>query len=213
MGIGSLFRRGGASVSPDAFPDPVVDVEKADGPATQTVVLAGGCFWCVEAVYKELDGVLAVTSGYAGDSAETATYERVCSGTTDHAEVVKISFDPSRVMFGQLLRIFFSIAHDPTQVDRQGADVGRQYRSAVFYADETQRRVAEAYIAQLDKAGVFRAPIATRLEPIEAFFEAEAHHQDYAARNSAQPYITAYAMPKIAKLRKHFGDRLKRAQE
>ena len=212
MGIRSLFRRGGgASVSPGAFPDPETDIEAADAAGEQTVVLAGGCFWCVEAVYKELDGVLEVTSGYAGDSAETATYERVCSGTTDHAEVVKIRFDPSRVMFGQLLKIFFSIAHDPTQVDRQGADVGRQYRSAVFYADDAQRRVTEAYIAQLDEAGLFGAPIATRLEPIEAFYEAEAMHQDYAARNPAQPYIAAHAKPKVAKLREHFGDRLKRS--
>ena len=206
MELGGLFRRRGTSVKPDAFPDADLDI---DTTGEQTIVLAGGCFWCVEAVYKELDGVLDVTSGYAGDREEVATYERVCSGSTDHAEVVRIRFDPARVSFGQLLKIFFSVAHDPTQVDRQGADVGRQYRSAIFYANDDQRRVAEAYIQQLDGAGVFNAPIATRLEPIEAFYEAEAYHQDYAARNPAQPYIAYNAKPKLAKLREHFADRLK----
>ncbi len=211
MGVASLFRRGsGAKVSPGAFPDPAEDIV-ATAAAEETAVFAGGCFWCVEAVYRELDGVLSVTSGYAGGTAESANYERVCSGATDHAEVVEIRFDPSRVTFGQLLRVFFSVAHDPTQVDRQGADIGRQYRSAIFYADEAQKRVAEAYIAQLDAAGVFAAPIATRLEPIETFYQAEAYHQDYAARNPAQPYIAMNAKPKVAKLREHFGDRLKKA--
>ncbi len=211
MVIGSLFRRGGgAALSPGDFPEPEVDIGATNIAGDQTVILAGGCFWCVEAVYKELDGVLEVTSGYSGDNADTATYERVCSGTTDHAEVVKIRFDPSRVSLGQLLKIFFSVAHDPTQVNRQGADVGRQYRSAIFYADEEQKRVATAYIEQLNKAGLFNAPIATTLEPIEAFYEAEAYHQDYAAQNPAQPYIAFNAKPKVAKLREHFGDRLKR---
>ncbi len=208
MALSGLFGRKGATVKPDVFPDPVLDSEAVAG--EQTIILAGGCFWCVEAVYKELDGVLTVTSGYAGDTQETATYERVCSGATDHAEVVLIRFDPQRVSLGQLLKIFFSIAHDPTQVDRQGADVGRQYRSAIFYADEEQRRIAEAYIKQLDGAAVFDAPIATKLEPIEAFYEAEAYHQDYAARNPAQPYIAFNAKPKVEKLQANFGDRLKR---
>ena len=213
MKLRDLFGGGGggaaAEVSPSAFPDPEVDIEAGAADGAQTTVLAGGCFWCVEAVYRELDGVIEVTSGYSGGTAETATYGRVCSATTDHAEVVQIRFDPRRTTFGELLKVFFSVAHDPTQVDRQGADVGRQYRSAIFYADAEQKRVAEAYIAQLDGAGVFGAPIATQLEPIEAFYEAEAEHQDYAARNPAQPYIAFNAMPKLAKLRQHFGDRLK----
>ena len=212
MKLRDFFGGGGggatAAVSPSEFPDPAIDIE-APAADEQVTVLAGGCFWCVEAVYKELDGVLEVASGYAGGTAETATYERVCSTSTDHAEVVRIRFDPRRTTFGQLLKIFFSVAHDPTQVNRQGADVGRQYRSAIFYADADQQRVAAAYIAQLDAASVFDAPIATVLEPIEAFYAAEAEHQDYAARNPAQPYIAFNATPKVAKLREHFGDRLK----
>ena len=136
---------------------------------------------------RALEGVLAVTSGYADDTAETADFRTVCSGTTNHAEVVEIRFDPRRITYGQLLKVFFSVAHDPTQQDRQGADIGRQFRSAIFYADAEQKRVAESYIKQLNQAGVFDAPIATRVEPLQAFFEAEADHQDYAARNPAQP--------------------------
>lgn len=198
------------SVNPATFPDPARDLGAAAS-GEQTAVFAGGCFWCVEAVFKELDGVLAVTSGYAGGTAETADYETVCSGTTDHAEAVRVRFDPRRISYGQLLKVFFSIAHDPTQLDRQGNDVGRQYRSAIFYADEAQREVAEAYIRQLDAAGVFPAPIVTRLEPLEAFYEAEDYHQDYAACHPRQPYIAYAAAPKVAKLRQYYGERLKPA--
>lgn len=194
------------------FPDPAVDVPPAPGLREQTAVLAGGCFWCVEAVFAELDGVLEVVSGYAGDSAETARYEIVSSGRTNHAEAVRIRFDPARVSYGQLLKVFFSVAHDPTQKDRQGADVGRQYRSAIFYADEHQRRVAEAYIRQLDAAGVFDAPIATTLEPLTEFYVAEDYHQRYAARNPTQPYIFFTALPKVKKLREAYPDRLKRRE-
>lgn len=197
------------TVSPEDFPDPAIDADAEGSAGEQAVVLAGGCFWCVEAVYAEVDGVLAVTSGYAGGTAETADYGTVCSGTTDHAEVVRVRFDPTRTSYGQILKLFFSIAHDPTQLDRQGADIGRQYRSAIFYADEQQKRVAEAYIEQLNRSGVLRGRIATRLEPLEAFYEAETYHQGYAARNPAQPYIAAVAMPKVKKLRKHFAERLK----
>jgi peptide-methionine (S)-S-oxide reductase len=196
-------------VKPSDFPDPVLDISPSPGSVPQSAVLAGGCFWCVEAVYKEIDGVLEVTSGYAGGTADTAGYEAVCSGRTDHAEAVEVRFDPARVSFGQLLKIFFSVAHDPTQVDRQGADQGRQYRSAIFYLDEEQRRVAEAYIRQLDEAGVLGAPIATRLEPHQPFYRAESYHQDYAARHPSQPYIVYTAAPKVAKLRKQYPDRLK----
>jgi peptide-methionine (S)-S-oxide reductase len=194
-------------VSPEEFPDPEQDLPATGG--EQSVVLAGGCFWCVEAVYVEVDGVLGVTSGYAGDSAETADYKTVCSGRTNHAEVVRVRYDPARISFGQVLKLFFSIAHDPTTKDRQGNDVGRQYRSAIFYADDQQRQVAQAYIDQLDRQGVIRGKIVTTLEPLEAFHEAEDYHQNYAARNPAQPYIAAVAMPKVKKLRRHFGERLK----
>src|ERR687888_2368923 len=198
-----------ARVSPEDFPDPAVDSARSSEPAERKAVLAGGCFWCVEAVYKNLEGVSTVKSGYAGGSADTADYETVSSGTTEHAEAVEVTYDPSRTSYGQILKVFFSIAHDPTQLDRQGPDVGRQYRSEIFYIDEEQKRVAEAYIAQLNKAGVFRRPIVTRVSPLEAFYEAESYHQGYAARNPAQPYIAAVAMPKVRKLREHFGERLK----
>lgn len=197
------------TISPEDFPDPEIDIGPSSDGSEQAVVLAGGCFWCVEAVYAEVDGVLSVVSGYAGGTAETADYRTVCGGRTNHAEVVRVGFDPRRTSYGQILKLFFSIAHDPTTVDRQGADVGRQYRSAIFYADAEQRRVAEAYIQQINQAGVVRGKIVTTLEPLEAFYEAETYHQGYAARNPSQPYIAAVAMPKVKKLRKHFSERLK----
>ena len=190
-----------AHVSPEDFPDPVVDSPLADKPGQRQAVLAGGCFWCVEAVYKNLDGVSSVKSGYAGGSAETADYETVSTGGTNHAEAVEVTYDPSRISYGQILKVFFSIAHDPTQLNRQGPDTGRQYRSAIFYADEEQKRVADAYIAQLTKGRVFDSPIVTEVTPLEAFFEAETYHQDYAARNPLNPYILFNAQPKVRKLR------------
>lgn len=199
-----------AMTAPAGFPDPAIDLPAPADGAEQHAVLAGGCFWCVEAVLKMLDGVNAVVSGYAGGSADTADYRTVCSGMTDHAEVVDVRYDPARISYGQLLKVFFAVAHDPTQVDRQGNDVGRQYRSAIFVADAEQKRVAEAYIAQLNDAEVFGAPIATRIEPLEAFFEAEDYHQDYAARNPTQPYILFNTGPKLAKLQQQFGERLRR---
>jgi peptide-methionine (S)-S-oxide reductase len=171
--------------------------------------LAGGCFWCVDAVYRQLDGVQHATAGYAGGTPETADYRTVCSGTTGHAEVVMIRFDTARITFGQILKVFFSVAHDPTQLNRQGNDTGPQYRSAIFVADADQRCVAQAYIAQLDAAKVYDDKIITTVEPLEAFYEAEEYHQDYAARNPEQPYIAHISMPKVAKVRKHFADRLK----
>jgi peptide-methionine (S)-S-oxide reductase len=196
------------AILPDAFPAPARDVPPAG--EVQTAVLAGGCFWCVEAVFAGVDGVLEVTSGYAGGAAETANYRAVCSGTTGHAEAVRLTFDPERITFGELLRLFFSVAHDPTHLNRQGNDYGPQYRSAIFFADEQQRAVAEAYMAQLKEEGAFTKPLATVLEPLEAFYEAEPYHQGYAARNPAQPYIAAVSMPKVEKLRRYHGDRLKR---
>ena len=198
-----------ANVSPEAFPDPVADSALADKPGQATAVLAGGCFWCVEAVYKNLDGVSAVKSGYAGGTKETADYETVCTGRTNHAESVEVSYDPSRISYGQILKVFFSIAHDPTQLNRQGPDTGRQYRSAIFYAGDEQKRVATAYIDQLNKAHVFDRPIVTEVVPLEAFFEAETYHQDYAARNPLNPYIVFNAQPKVRKLRSYQAARQK----
>jgi peptide-methionine (S)-S-oxide reductase len=191
------------------FPNPLKDTLLAPEATERKAVLAGGCFWCTEAVFKELRGVLSVRSGYSGGTKETAEYRAVCSGGTNHAEAIEIRYDASQVSFGKLLKIFFSVAHDPTQVDQQGNDVGRQYRSVIFYADEEQRVVAESYIRQLNDEGVFSSPIATRVEPLTTFYEAESYHQDYAKRNPEQSYIVYAAKPKVEKLRKHFGDELK----
>jgi methionine-S-sulfoxide reductase/methionine-R-sulfoxide reductase len=187
-------------IDPWSFPDAVLDSDVESDAGTK-IVLAGGCFWCTEAVYRQIDGVLDVRPGYAGDTSDTANYQAVCSGDTNHAEAIEIEFDPRKVRLGQILKVFFSIAHDPTQLDRQGADVGRQYRSAIFPGNAAQRRIAEAYIHQIDAARLFDEPIATTLEPLERFHEAEAYHHDYAARNPDQPYIRAVAAPKVAKIR------------
>jgi peptide-methionine (S)-S-oxide reductase len=192
------------------FPDPKTDTPLSPSPVEKTAVLAGGCFWCVEAVFKELRGVTSVRSGYAGDSAATANYRTVCSGSTNHAEVIEVRYDASQTTFGQLLKIHFSVAHDPTQLDGQGNDLGRQYRSAIFYSDDEQKRVADAYIRQLNEARVFHTPIVTTLEPLREFYAAEEYHQDYAARNPNQPYIAYVAQPKVEKLRENFAERLKR---
>ncbi len=194
----------GLNVPKSRFPDPEQDLPADQG--SPRIVLAGGCFWCVEAVYLAMDGVTGVVSGYAGGSADTANYETVCSGRTGHAEVVEVHYDPATVSLGQILKVFFSVAHDPTQLNRQGNDRGTQYRSAIFYETPAQKAVAEAYIQQLDAAGVYPDPIVTRLEPLEAFYPAEEHHQNFAARNSAQPYVMAVAKPKIDKFRDQFPD-------
>jgi peptide-methionine (S)-S-oxide reductase len=191
------------------FPDPKVDTALAQTSQEKVVVLAGGCFWCVEAVFKELRGVVSVSSGYAGDTSATANYRAVCSGRTNHAEAIEIRYDASQTTLGQLLKIHFSVAHDPTQLDRQGNDMGRQYRSAIFYSDDEQKRVSEAYIRQLNDARVFQEPIVTTLEPLKEFYVAEEYHQDYAARNPMQPYVAYVAQPKVEKLRENFADRLK----
>lgn len=196
----------------DTFPDPILDDARAAQPGDESAVLAGGCFWCVEAVYLQLEGVKAVVSGYAGGTRETANYETVCSGTTDHAEAVLIRYDPSSITLGQLLKVFFYVAHDPTQLNRQGADRGRQYRSAIFYRDARQKEIAEAYIRQLDAGGVFPSRIVTTLEPLEEFYEAETYHQNYAARNPAQPYVTHVAAPKVEKLRARLPGHLRKGE-
>ncbi|HWU69078.1 MAG TPA: peptide-methionine (S)-S-oxide reductase MsrA [Stenotrophobium sp.] len=207
--LSSLF---GSSlrISPKDFPDALDDAPLAAQSGRALAVLAGGCFWCTEAVYRELDGVLAVVSGYSGGDAATADYATVCTGRTGHAEVIQVSYDPSRISYGRLLKIFFSIAHDPTQLDRQGNDIGTQYRSAIFYADDEQKRIAAAYIRQIDAAGIFKSAIATRLEPLREFFEAEAYHQNYAELHPDQSYIAALALPKVEKLRAYFGEQLRR---
>ncbi len=210
MKLSELFG-GSAGVPADQFPDPAIDIPPDPTAAPQSVVLGGGCFWCTEAVFVKLDGVISVVSGYAGGTADTADYRSVCSGTTDHAEVIRVRFDSGRISFGQILKVFFAIAHDPTHLNRQGNDIGRQYRSAVFFASEDERRVAEAYIQQLKDAKVFESPIVTTLEPLEQFFEAEDYHQNFAARNPGQPYVAAVALPKVKKLEKAFADKLKKA--
>lgn len=189
---------------------PYPDAEQ-DLPQTgeQSLVLGGGCFWCTEAVYLALDGVLSVTSGYAGGTAATANYDAVCSGQTDHAEVIDIRYDAERISLGQLLKIFFCVAHDPTQLDRQGNDRGRQYRSVVFYSSDEQADVVRRYIQQLDRSGLFDAAIVTTLEPLTAFYPAEGYHQNYAARNPMQPYIMFAATPKVTKLQRTFPEKLK----
>lgn len=190
-----------------AFPDPPEDLNQEAGP--QSIVVAGGCFWCVEAVFRQLKGVSEVVSGYAGGSADTANYQSVCSGRTAHAEVVRIEYEPQQITLGQILKVFFSSAHDPTQVDRQGNDVGTQYRSAIFYANSDQQRVAQRYIELLDASGVFTDRIATRMEPLGAFHVAEAYHQNYAALNPHQPYIAHISTPKVEKLRSRFPDSIR----
>jgi len=189
----------------------MVDLPLAQaGAPPATAILAGGCFWCTEAVYTQLDGILSVMPGYAGGSRESADYEIVSTGRTKHAEAIRISYDPSRLTYGQLLKVFFSVAHDPTQRNRQGHDVGPQYRSALFPLDADQRRVAEAYVKQLDEIGAFTGPIATTIEPDAEFFEAETYHHDYARRNPMQGYIMAVSTPKVRKLEKYFPEKLKK---
>lgn len=183
--------------------------EKHTEPATKQIVLAGGCFWCVEAVYEQIDGVLDVESGYAGGEAATAKYEYVSTGRTKHAEVVRITYDPSKITYGTILKVFFTTAHDPTTLNRQGADVGPQYRSAIFYANEEQKQIASDYIKQLNEAGVFRDPIVTTLEPLDAYYPAEDYHQDYAEQNPADRYIQGVSTPKVEKTRKAYSELLK----
>lgn len=176
----------------------------------QTITLGGGCFWCVEAVMQPLRGVRRVVSGYAGGTVRNPSYREVCSGRTGHAEVVRVTFDPDEIPLRDLLTVFFA-THDPTTLNRQGADVGTQYRSAIFHETPEQRRTAEAVIADLEAEGVYDDPIVTELAPLEVFYEAEEHHQDYFARNPGQPYCQIVIAPKVAKLRRTYLDRLKAA--
>src|SRR5438309_3267427 len=189
-----------------AFPNPAVDASLAPAKSEQTAVIAGGCFWGIQAVFQHVKGVISATSGYSGGEAKTAEYELVSTGDTGHAESVKVTYDPSQITYGELLRVFFSVAHDPTQLNRQGPDEGTQYRSSIFYANDEQKRIAQAYITQLDQAKVFSSPIVTQVVPLQGFYPAEAYHQNYAALHPNQPYIVFNDAPKVAHLRQLFPD-------
>jgi peptide-methionine (S)-S-oxide reductase len=185
---------------PTVLPPPAADVPRAAKPAKESVVFSGGCFWGIQAVFQHVKGVIEATSGYAGGEAKTAQYELVSTGTTGHAESVRVTYDPSQVTYGQLLHVFFSVAHNPTELNRQGPDEGTQYRSVVFFTTPDQQRVTAAYIAQLTRAKAFPAPIVTQLAPLPAFYPAEPYHQNYAARHPDNPYIVYNDAPKVAHL-------------
>ncbi len=190
---------------PVVIAPPAVDNAKTAGPV-QTAVLSGGCFWGVQGVFEHVRGVRKVVAGYAGGQRSTAEYETVSSGSTGHAESVKITFDPAEISYGQILQIAFSVVHDPTQLNRQGPDIGTQYRSAIFYADQTQKHIAEAYISQLDGSHVFARAIVTRVDPLKGFYAAEDYHQDYLIHNPTAPYIAMYDLPKIENFKRLFPD-------
>ena len=197
-----IWRANAASSTP--IPPAKVDLPFASSAGKQTAVFAGGCFWGTQAVFQRVKGVLKTTAGYAGGSASTATYDQVTTEKTGHAESVEVVYDPALITYGQLLRIFFSVAHDPTQLNRQGPDVGSSYRSAIFYLNDDQKRVANAYIAQLDQARVFPKKIVTQVTPLQGFYRAEDYHQDYALHNPENPYIQDCDRPKIESLKKQF---------
>ena len=197
----------GAGKTP--IPAAVADVQMAHAPGKEIAVFAGGCFWGTQSVFERVKGVLDTTAGYAGGTADTATYDQVSSETTGHAESVRVVYDPSQITYGQLLRIFFSVAHVPTQLNRQGPDVGTSYRSAIFYTSEEQRKISQAYIAQLDAAKVFPKPIVTQVVPLKGFYDAESYHQDYALHNPGNPYILVCDRPKVEALKQQFPELFK----
>jgi peptide-methionine (S)-S-oxide reductase len=202
-----------ATLHAAGFPDPAVDNRSVVGDlfkGDQTAVLAGGCFWCVEAVFRQIEGVDKVVSGYSGGDAASAHYDLVSTGKTGHVEVVQVTYNPRKISYGQLLKVFFDVAHDPTQLNRQGPDVGPQYRSVIFYSDPTQKRIAEAYIKQLDQAKVFHSPIVTQVVELKAFYVAEEHHQNYCNRNPKDRYVMDVAMPKVEKTKKQLPELLKK---
>jgi peptide-methionine (S)-S-oxide reductase len=203
-----VYTRVGAAGKPPV-PAATVDEPLAHAPAKEVAVFAGGCFWGVQGVFERVKGVVDTTAGYAGGSKETATYDQVTTETTGHAESVKVVYDPSQITYGQLLRVYFSVAHDPTQLNRQGPDVGTSYRSAIFYSNDEQRRISEAYIAQLDQSHVFSRPIVTQVTPLKGFYDAESYHQDYALHNPDNPYILVCDRPKIAALKQQFPELFK----
>jgi peptide-methionine (S)-S-oxide reductase len=187
-----------------SLPAPTVDENVAGKSGKETLVLAGGCFWGVQAVFQHVKGVISATSGYSGGDSKTAEYEIVSTGRTAHAESVKVVYDPSKITYGQLLQVFFSVALDPTELNRQGPDEGTQYRSAIFYGNDEQKHIAEAYVAQLDQAKVFRRPIVTQVVAFKAFYPAEGYHQDYATLHPENPYIRYNDLPKVAHLQQQF---------
>jgi peptide-methionine (S)-S-oxide reductase len=202
--ITTLFSAGCRAAAKPPIPAAASDAQLAQTPGKQTAVFAGGCFWGTQSVFERVKGVLKTTAGYAGGSAETATYAQVTTETTGHAESVRVVYDPSKITYGQLLRVFFSVAHDPTQLNRQGNDVGTSYRSAIFYTNDEQRKISQAYIAQLDAAHVFPKQIVTQVVPLKGFYDAEQYHQDYALHNPDNPYIQVCDRPKIEALKKQF---------
>ncbi len=193
----------GVAQTREAFPEPAIDSSPSVH-GTQTAVLAGGCFWGMEGVFERLKGVKDVVSGFAGGEKSTAHYETVSTGRTGHAESVKITYDPTKITFGQLLEVYFAVAHDPTELNRQGPDTGTQYRSAIFYMNDEQKKIAEAYIHQLDTAKVFPRPIVTQLVPFHGFYAAESYHQHFLDNNPTYPYIVYNDLPKLAALKKEF---------
>jgi len=190
-----------ASSAPVKLPNPASDDALSKSKGAQTLVLAGGCFWGIQAVFEHVKGVSSATAGYSGGSADSANYETVSTGRTGHAESVRVVYDPSQISAGQILKVFFSVAHDPTQLNRQGPDEGTQYRSVIFYSTDDQRRIAQAYIDQLNRAKIFPAPIVTELVPLKAFFPAEPYHQDYAEHHPDEPYIAINDLPKLDHLK------------
>jgi peptide-methionine (S)-S-oxide reductase len=205
VAAGLLFsqRTAGATHSPTVIPSPALDLRNTTA-KTETAVFAGGCFWGIQSVFQHVKGVTSATSGYAGGRTNKPSYDEVSSGETGHAESVRVVFDPSVVSYGDLLKVFFSVAHDPTELNRQGPDVGTQYRSALFYTSDAQKQTAEAYIKQLNDAHVYSRPIVTQVAPFKAFFTAEAYHQNYAEEHPTQPYIAIYDAPKVVNLKKQF---------
>jgi peptide-methionine (S)-S-oxide reductase len=189
-----------------SLPDPKGDAPLASDHGTVKTVLAGGCFWGMQAVFEHVKGVTHVTAGYAGGTAQTADYETVSSGTTGHAESVEITWDPAQVTFGQLLKVYFSVAHNPTELNRQGPDEGTQYRSSIFFTTPEQQKIASDYVAQLGAAKVFDEPIVTQIVPYKGFYKAEAYHQDYAQHHPMQPYIAIYDLPKVDALKRELPD-------
>ncbi len=192
------------------FPSPAVDQAPSTSTGKETAVLSGGCFWCTEAVFEQLAGVSDVTSGYTGGKPEDAHYEIVGSGRTNHAESIRITYDPSKITYGTILKVFFSVANDPTTKDRQGPDWGHQYRSAIWYKDAEQEKIARAYIQQLTEAKTFKAPIVTEVSPFKAFYPAEDYHQHYVQLHPYNPYVVANSIPKLEKLKKAYPELLKK---
>jgi len=211
MGLGLCAGCHAATKAP--VPPANTDATLAAKPGKQTAVFAGGCFWGTQSVFERVKGVVATTAGYAGGSADTATYDQVTTETTGHAESVKVVYDPSKITYGQLLRVYFSVAHDPTQLNRQGPDVGTSYRSAIFYSNDEQKKISEAYIAQLDAAHIFAKPIVTQVTPLKGFYDAESYHQHYADQNPDNPYILVCDRPKIEALKAEFPELFQDSQK